>query len=119
MGEWENESFERLGAELNFFPQLFANEHHKAPGGESRFDVQQRVTTALEEIIDRHPANNLVVVSHGISLSLVLDKWFGDSERSWVDFHKDNTAFSEITFEPRNLQSFNNTPHLDRLHESE
>jgi broad specificity phosphatase PhoE len=39
--------------------------HYRAPGGESLVEVASRVGPALDRIADRHPGEQVVVVSHG------------------------------------------------------
>lgn len=112
VGEWEGESFERLNGELDFMPRFIKDEHHRAPGGESRFDVKQRMIAAIEEIAEEHSGQNVVVVSHGVALSLALGHWFGQDEDAWTKFHKDNTATTEVSLDPLQLISFNQTNHL-------
>lgn len=39
--------------------------HHRAPGGESLIDVALRAAPVLTELADRHPGEQVIVVSHG------------------------------------------------------
>lgn len=39
--------------------------HHRAPGGESLVDVALRAAPVLTELADRHPGEQVIVVSHG------------------------------------------------------
>jgi len=41
------------------------------PGGETVLQVKERVIAALEDIITRHPAERVAVVSHGFALAVV------------------------------------------------
>ncbi|HVS66272.1 MAG TPA: histidine phosphatase family protein [Thermoanaerobaculia bacterium] len=49
--------------------------HHRAPGGESLAEVGARVGPALDLIADRHPGEEVIVVSHGGVMAAL---------RSWV-----------------------------------
>ena len=42
------------------------------PGGESVADVQRRAVAAARQIADAHPGETAVVVSHGVTLRMVL-----------------------------------------------
>ncbi len=42
------------------------------PGGESFSDIRGRVVPVIEELVDRHPAETLVVVAHGIVIRVAL-----------------------------------------------
>lgn len=39
--------------------------HHRAPGGESLVDVAERVAPVVAGLADRHPGEQVIVVSHG------------------------------------------------------
>ncbi len=39
--------------------------HHPAPGGESLVDVANRVAPVVAELAERHPGEQVIVVSHG------------------------------------------------------
>ncbi len=113
IGEYEDISFDRLRNQLQFIPRMLKDQHYAAPGGESRFEVTQRIVSAIEDIAERHEGEKVVVVSHGIALSLALGHWFGDNEKRWTHFVKDNTAITEIRLKPKEILSFNQTDHLD------
>lgn len=46
--------------------------HARAPQGESPRDVAERVTAAVDEIASQHPDDAVLIVSHGVSLAVIL-----------------------------------------------
>ena len=46
--------------------------HTRAPDGESPRDVAERVLPAVDEIAGRHPYDDVLLVSHGLSLAILL-----------------------------------------------
>lgn len=47
------------------------------PGGESIAQVQERAWTALQEIMARHPGENVVLVSHSFTLQALICRLLG------------------------------------------
>ena len=111
-GEWEGESFERLRGELAFFKGVATDQHHRAPGGESRAEVTRRFVSAVEEYRQRHPGQSLAVVAHGVVMACAVSWWLHQSSDQWVDYHFSNTAVTELDIEARKLVYFNRTDHL-------
>ncbi|HTT78762.1 MAG TPA: histidine phosphatase family protein [Stellaceae bacterium] len=64
-GEWTGATFEAIRADPRW--QAWSTQRSLAaiPGGENMRQVQQRVVEALIELGERHPDDNVVVVSHG------------------------------------------------------
>jgi broad specificity phosphatase PhoE len=46
--------------------------HTSAPGGESPCEVADRVLAAVGEIAQKHPDNPILIVSHGVSLAVII-----------------------------------------------
>jgi broad specificity phosphatase PhoE len=58
-----------------FFHGILCDEHHRAPGGESRRDVTTRFVAAVEEYRRQHRGENIVVVAHGVAIAYALAHW--------------------------------------------
>jgi broad specificity phosphatase PhoE len=88
-GQWEGMLYDDIRAR---FPDEYARFHTDpaaaaAPGGERISCVQQRVEDALIDIVSRHPAGRVAVVSHGLALATFLaQKNDGSLERvfEWI-----------------------------------
>ena len=87
----------------------------KPPGGESAMEFTLRVGAALQEIVDRHRDENLIVVAHGGSLSVGLAVLVGEPGR-WQDYQMTNCGISVVDLGPdRRLLKFDETSHLDGI----
>lgn len=113
IGEWENISYSRLHHEFGFFKSMMEDEHYRAPGGESRFDVTRRFTSAVEKIAARHAGENVAIVAHGMVMSFALAHWLQDDTSKWLDYHMDNTAITEFSLQPPALIALNQVDHLE------
>lgn len=113
IGDWEGLGFEKLVDEFRYIPQMLEDEHHRAPNGESRYEVTQRIITVIEELATKHQDENIAIVTHGMAMSLALVTWFGNEESHWMSFTPDNTAVTEISLNPHELISFNKVEHMD------
>jgi len=74
LGAWEG----LLGYEIpGLYPAEWAERqrdpfHSRPPGGESVFDLAQRILPVFDELCARHPHGSLLIVSHGLLLSVYL-----------------------------------------------
>jgi broad specificity phosphatase PhoE len=74
LGEWEG----MLGSDIESRYPLEIEErkrdplHAHAPNGESPLEVAKRVITAVDEIADRHPNDSVLIISHGVSLAVII-----------------------------------------------
>jgi broad specificity phosphatase PhoE len=57
------------------------------PGGESLLQVQHRTGGAVQGIIRRHQKGSVVVVSHSISLQIIITALLGAPLSSFIRFH--------------------------------
>ncbi len=75
LGKWEGLSFEEAE---KMSPEQFYNFWHRpskyvpTPGGETFQQVQARMVDALKRIHERHPGENILVVSHWIAIKTAL-----------------------------------------------
>jgi broad specificity phosphatase PhoE len=46
--------------------------HTRAPGGESPHEVADRILAAVDEIAQKHPGESVLIVSHGVSLAVII-----------------------------------------------
>jgi broad specificity phosphatase PhoE len=112
MGEWEGRSFRELRDDLGFFSGLMTDEHHRAPGGESRFEVTVRFVTAVEEFQRQNPGKNIVVVAHGVAIAFALAHWLDGDTARWVDYRVENTAVTALDRVAGTIGFINRTDHL-------
>ncbi len=113
LGDWEDKTFDSLGESgEDVMRQLVENPDYRTPNGESQNSVKARFTEALDEIVERHSGENIVVVAHGVALGITLAHLVDSNTRKWPNYSKKNTAFSELCLETNSLLTFNRTDHL-------
>ncbi len=86
-GEWEGKSWADL---RNLYPEGFAQWEHaphsyRFPGGETMDDVLVRAKAKLEELVQRHPGETICIVSHGITLKVLVTSILGYSLADWLE----------------------------------
>lgn len=112
IGEWEGRSFRELKEETDFVDRMMADEHHRAPGGETRHEVTQRFLAAVEDYWDGHPDENVVVVAHGLAIAFTLSYLMKNETSSWQDYLVGNTGVTEVCLNQKEIISLGRTDHL-------
>lgn len=74
LGDWEGKTFSEVKEEN---PEQFYNFFHAAhlynhQSGESFYDVSGRVVPEVERIISEHPDGNILIVTHTVTLKLIM-----------------------------------------------
>jgi 2,3-bisphosphoglycerate-dependent phosphoglycerate mutase len=87
------------------------------PGGESMMDLMTRAASALGAIVDAHPNDRVVVVSHGGTLNAYLMHLMGLPAASHVHFAFGNTAIARVQLENDqvHLLGLGDERHLDAM----
>ena len=104
-GEWEGMTYDSLdldgGGTGN---RLFSHPAEiEIPGGETFFEVQQRMMEALRELAQRHEGQTVVIVSHGAAIRTVLCDVLGmDLNRLWA-IRQSNTAVNILEVLPQKV----------------
>jgi hypothetical protein len=105
-------------------PDRFDPDHRRAPGSETWNEMSRRVGRGLDTVIERHPGETIVVVSHGGVIIQALARWIGldlasDAASAWFD--PANTSLTECRlgsspYSPRSaslqLVRYNDHAHL-------
>lgn len=117
IGVLEGVSFGDLHKKHDFFNLLKADPHYAPEQGESIAQVSDRVATALQGILQRHPGEKVVAVSHGAALALALAGLLDEGDwYAWDKYHFMNTSVTEVSMAPGNaskMMRFNCVAHLD------
>lgn len=84
-GEWEGKVWWEL---RNLYPEIFSiwdqGPHQvKIPGGESMWEVTNRAWHFIEELPKRYPDETICIVTHGMTLQLLVKKALGLSVDQW------------------------------------
>ncbi|MEM9951204.1 MAG: histidine phosphatase family protein [Chloroflexota bacterium] len=83
------------------------------PHGESRSQVQDRMLTIWQEVIQQIDKQHVMLVSHGGSMRLLMRRIFPDSLEQ---FHFANTSITVLDRDEQNqwhITALNTLPHLD------
>ncbi len=113
VGDWEGRSFEDLLGKLGFFQAMMSDQHHRAPGGESRHEVTSRFVSAVEEMrSNHHPDDNIVVVAHGVAIAFALAYWLENDSAKWVNYRLNNTSVTAIDLARGEIEYLDRTDHL-------
>jgi broad specificity phosphatase PhoE len=66
------------------------------PGGEQRAQFFQRVGEAMEEIVERHPDQKVVVVAHGGTLRACLVHYLPAEFSQWWTYELENCSLTRL-----------------------
>lgn len=113
LGDWEGKTFIELTEAGDVVQRLIDDPDFAAPNGESQAMVRERIVAAVDEIVAKHPNDNVIIVAHGVTISIALAHYLDGDTRLWPKYSKSNTSFSEICLHTKQLLSFNLTRHLD------
>ncbi len=89
--------------------------HTRIPGGETLGEVAERVTRAVREIVEKHPAEQVVVVCHGGCIRTLVGTVLGMDLNQYWRLGVDNACLSILEFpswEKGILTLFNDCSHL-------
>ncbi len=112
LGDWEGVRFESIVRELDTENRLHLDPDFTVPNGDSQTLVKERMVEALEEIVQRHSDENVVVVSHGVAMAIAFCHYLHNDTTRWMQYAKHNTAYSEFCPLRRELVLFNCIDHL-------
>jgi len=115
-GVWEGYYWEDIKIEYKDFLNKWEDdkENTPIPEGESYGQVQKRVYRKFNEIISNHNSNsNIIIVSHGVAIKVLIAKILDINIQNLHKFHIDNASISTIDYEKEiKIKSINNTCHL-------
>jgi broad specificity phosphatase PhoE len=113
LGSWEGTTYEKLLKEHQLWQNMQRDPDWKPHGGESARDVVDRFRAALAAIAERHPAERVIVVSHGGAMSLFMSAVLRGRLGEWYDPMR-NCAISELVLAPApELIRFDVADHLE------
>ena len=77
-----------------FTEKQWADFHYHLPGGESLSMVQERTIRALEDLLQAHPDQTILIGTHGTALSTIINYYKPDFQLA--DFHRIKHIFPWI-----------------------
>lgn len=99
-GEWEGLTFKQIAKQ---WPDLNANffknpDTVRVPGGETFGEVKARAEAVVRKLVDQHPEQTIVLVSHGGTIRTILCAALGlHLNRIW-SIRQDNTAVNIVEY---------------------
>jgi len=98
LGEWEGLRTDELARR---FPEAWARWNQEpdwdlVPGGEGSAVFEARVAVAIDAILDRHPREDVLVVTHGGVIQVALHRVIGRSSYGLFAFKIQNASISLI-----------------------
>ena len=115
-GEWEGRFLSELAEENpHGFEKFFTRpDKVQPPNGETFLQSQARIMNALEEIIADNKGKNIIVVSHGAAIRLIICAALVIPIRKMWSIGQYNMALNVLTFANGNfsVEMMNNTIHL-------
>lgn len=99
-GQWEGKTYQEI---LDASPDMIQTWHRDPgsftiPDGEAMDDVKDRVKAAVLDICKNHPDSQVLVVSHGGIIRMVLSWALGLSYNRFWQIRQDNTAINVLDF---------------------
>lgn len=98
LGDWEGLTTDQIAQR---YPEAWAawvEEPHwdVVPGGEGEAAFEVRVTAALDQLTQRHPAGDVLTVTHGGVIQIALHRVIGTPSRGLFPFRIQNASISLI-----------------------
>ena len=120
-GDWEGLSFQEIQKSYSHEFSEWQNNimNFTTPHGESILELKERVETAFNEILNSAKENNVVIVTHGGSIRIMLSKILSPNalETVFWKIKQDNAALNiiENTGNAQIISLINDTSHLSPL----
>ncbi|WP_265444409.1 histidine phosphatase family protein [Acetivibrio straminisolvens] len=117
-GEWEGLTFEEMKKLPDYNYDQWRMTPHLAtfPGEKSLKNVQDRAMKFVNEIIEKHSGNNILVVSHGGVIKLIILGVLGIGLEAYNKFFIANASLSIIVIDNDRtyLRTLNDTCHIKK-----
>ena len=99
-GEWEGLTFDKINNQwTEAMSKLFTHpDEIVIPGGETFREVKERATSALAKLVERHPHQTIVVVSHGGTIRTLLCAALNIHLNHLWNIKQDNTAINILEY---------------------
>ena len=101
-GDWENVPWEQLPVQFADSYDKWLHQPHllQMPNGESMVQFQQRVLSAVEEIVTANQGKNICIVTHGTAIKSMLCRYYGRHLSELPDMKwYDNASISIVDFD--------------------
>ena len=119
-GDWEGLTVSEITERYTEHYQNYRNDSvtNRAPNGERLESLQERVVSAIDEIVERHPDETVAVVVHGGPIRAFICHALGTDLRTFRKMSLENCSITTFSLEPNGrwfLESLNDACHLGKL----
>ncbi|MZQ75111.1 MAG: histidine phosphatase family protein [Peptoclostridium sp.] len=116
-GEWEGLTIEDIKKSYEAEYRMWRKEPDKAriPGAESLQAVADRIAAGINKINEAHKSSNILLVSHGVVIKVLLLTLLNSSLSNIYKIKQDNTALNVVEFREYGpvILRVNDTTHLE------
>lgn len=115
-GKWEGLTIDEIQTKYQNIHAVWEKTPHMAqvPGAETLIQVQERAMKAIYNIINKHPNKNIVLVSHGVAIKVIIFGLLDLDLSNYTKIRQDNTAINiiDVKCDQNVLVQLNDTCHL-------
>lgn len=116
-GAWEGLKFDEIKEKYIDIYEIWRDTPHiaKVPGAESILEIRERSMTKLMEILNIEKDKNILLVSHGITIKVLIASIMGIDLANLHKIRQDNTALNIFEYNNNNFYThlINDTCHLN------
>jgi broad specificity phosphatase PhoE len=118
-GAWEGLKFDEIKEKYIDVYKIWRDTPHiaKVPGAESILEIRERSMTKLMEILNAEKDKNILVVSHGITIKVLIASIMGIDLANLHKIRQDNTALNIFEYKNNNFYTVlvNDTCHISNI----
>ncbi len=98
LGDWEGRTFTDLVETEDLWTHWEQDPEFAPPNGESPYSFNQRVVSAIEELVARHEGHTILAVTHGGVIGSALGTFLGNGAGDWQNWDPNNCAISVLQY---------------------
>jgi broad specificity phosphatase PhoE len=118
-GEWEGLKIDEIKERYMDVFNIWRDTPHiaKVPGAESLLEIKERSMTKLMEIVNTEKDKNILIVSHGITIKVLIASIMGIDLANLHKIRQNNTALNIFEYRNNNFYThlINDTCHLNSI----
>ncbi|KXZ39879.1 probable phosphoglycerate mutase [Alkalithermobacter thermoalcaliphilus JW-YL-7 = DSM 7308] len=115
-GKWEGLTIDEIKSEYEKIYTIWRNEPHNAiiPDGENLSVLKERIYNEIINLNKKHKSSNILIVSHSMSIKVLLLSLLGSDLSNIYRIKQDNTALNIVQFKDYGpvIVKLNDTGHL-------
>lgn len=118
-GDWEGLKIDEIKEKYIDIYKIWRDTPHiaKVPGAESLLEIRERSFHKLMEIVNSNKDKNILVVSHGITIKVLIASLMGIDLANLHKIRQDNTALNIFEYRDNSFYThlINDTCHLNSI----